>query len=212
MADLDEESYDAAQPDSGQSEYITERQRIAERFIALGGGSTIQMDLAKMPKLADLVTDQHRDMVSTLAMCGLSNEAIARLMGISKERLQTLFDHELGTGFESAKATLIRSLYLKGVAGSDTATIAWLRNHNRSDWVSRLATEKTDKGMEQSTAETDALKDSAQLLLSGILSSMSTDKALYKRPVDKVKPVKSVVAAKPKPVKAGTTVKRARGD
>lgn len=119
------------------SEYISERQRIAERFIALGGGSTIDLDLAKMPRLADLITPQHRAMVKDLAAAGLSNEAVARIMGISKERLQSLFEFEVGTGYEIAHATMARALYLKGVAGDTVAQTNWLRLHNKSNWGSK---------------------------------------------------------------------------
>jgi AraC-like DNA-binding protein len=209
MADSD----DTPEGGDGPSEYVNERQLVAARFIALGGGSTIDMDLAKMPVLADLVTPQHRDLVKDLAAQGLSNEAVARIMGISKERLQTLFAYELGTAFEIAKASLARAAYWKGIAGSESAMALWLRNHNRSDWISRIATEKTDKGAEQASDEISAIKDLGQNVLAAMLSAMSTDKKLFKPPKkDKPAPVKAVESAKVKPVKAGTTLKKPKGD
>jgi len=206
------------------NEYMSERQLVAARFIALGGGSTIDMDLAKMPKLADLVTDQHRSLVKDLAAQGLSNEAVARIMGISKERLQTLFEFELGTAFEIAKATLARAAYWKGVAGSESAMALWLRNHNRSDWASTVKTEKTDKGAAQDDVEIEKMKTAGQDLLAAMLTGMSKDASLFKAPKsdkpkpvkapksDKPKPVKAVESDKPKPVKAGTTLKKPKGD
>lgn len=199
-------------PEEG-SEYITERQRIAERFIALGGGSTIDMDLAKMPKLADLVTDQHRAMVKDLTASGLAQEAVARIMGISKERLQALFDFELGTGYELAHASMARSLFLKGVAGDTQAQTNWLRLHNRTNWGTVTKVEKTDKGAEQSTAEVAALQEAGTNLVNDIIKSLSTAKDLYKRPTKgQQEPAKVVESAKPKPVMAGMTRKKVKGD
>jgi len=208
MADSDD-IFEEAEP----SEYMNERQLVAARFIALGGGSTIDMDLAKMPKLADLVTDQHRSLVNDMAAQGLSNEAIAQVMGISKERLQTLFEYELGTGFERAKASLARSAYWKGIAGDVPAMALWLRNHNRSDWASTVKTEKTDKGAAQDDAEIEKVKTAGQDLLAAMLTGMSKDPTLFKAPkADKPRPVKVVESKKPKPVKAGTTLKKPKGD
>lgn len=205
MADSD----DIPQDDE-PSEYMNERQLVAARFIALGGGTTIDMDLAKMPKLADLITQQHRDMVKDLASY-LPNEMVARIMGISKERLQTLFETELETGFHLAKASLGRAAYLKGVAGDVQAMALWLRNHNRSDWAQKI--EKTDKGQEQSTAETAAIADAGRNLVNDLITAMSTSKDLFKRPVKgQQEPVKVVESAKPKPPKAGLTRTKVKGD
>lgn len=201
---------DAINENLNQQDYVTERQMVAARFVALGGGTTIDMDLAKMPKLADLVTPQHRDMVKDLAAY-LPHEMVARIMGISKERLQALFEHELEVGFHLAKASLGRAAYIKGVSGDVQAMALWLRNHNRSDWAQKL--EKTEKGAAQDAAEVDGLKAAGQDLLAAVLTSMSTDKKLFKAPKsDKPKPVKVVKSDKPKPVKAGATLKKPKGD
>ena len=194
-------------------DYITERQRIVQRFIELGGTETVEMDLSRMPKLADLVTDRHRAMVKDLTAAGLAQEAVARIMGVSKERLQALFDYELGTGYELAHASMARSLFIQGMAGDVQAKTNWLRLHNRTNWgaVSRL--EKTDKGAAQDAAEVDALKEAGKDLLAAALTSMSTDKNLFKRPKkDKQRPVKVVSSDKPKPVRVGTTLKKHKGD
>lgn len=194
------------------SEYMSERQLVAARFIALGGGTTIDMDLTKMPKLADLVTQQHRDIVKDLASY-LPNEIVAKIMGISKERLQTIFEHELDTGFHIAKASLGRAAYMKGIAGDVQAMALWLRNHNRSDWAATIKTEKTDKGAAQDDAEIEKVKTAGQDLLAAMLTGMSKDPTLFKAPkAEKPRPVKVVESAKPKPVKAGMTLKKPKGD
>lgn len=193
------------------SEYLQERHRVIARFIEMGGNVPIELDLAKLPKLADLVTDQHRVMVKDLTASGLPQEAVARILGISKERLQSLFDYELTTGYEIAHASLARSLYLKGLAGDTYATTSWLRLHNKGQWADKR--EQTDKGAQQVTAEIEAVKSVGQDLLASMLTAMSTDKALYKRPSkDKPPPVKVVQSDKAKPVKAGTTLKKVKGD
>lgn len=194
-------------------DYVTERQRIVQRFIDLGGDQTVEMDLARMPKLADLVTDRHRAMVKDLTASGLPQEAVARIMGISKERLQTLFDYELGTGYELAHASMARSLFVQGMAGDVTAKTNWLRLHNRTNWGTIAKVEKTDKGAAQDDAEIDKIKTAGQDLLAAVLSGMSTDKKLFKPPKkDKPEPVKAVQSDKPKPIKAGTTLKKVKGD
>jgi hypothetical protein len=199
--------------DGADEPILTARDIMRARFHALGGGKLLNEEIKKLPPLADLVTDAHREMVYDLAASGLSNDAVARCMGISKERLQTLFAHEVETAYELAHATMARSLWINGAAGESGAALGWIRNHNRSNWASIVKTEKTDKGAEQATAETDALKTAGADLLSAVLTAMSTDKKLFKRPGrDKVQPVKVLQSDKPKPIKAGATLKRPKGD
>lgn len=197
-------------PDEG---IYTPRDLMRARFHALGGGKLLQEDLAKLPPLADLVTPAHREMVYDLAASGLSNDAVARIMGISKERLQTLFEYELGTAYEMAHANMARSLYINGLAGESGAALGWIRNHNRSNWGSITKVEKTDKGAAQDDAEIDKIKTAGQDLLVAVLTGMSTDKKLFKPPKkDKPEPVKAVQSDKPRPIKAGTTLKKVKGD
>jgi hypothetical protein len=194
------------------ADYITQRQLIAERFIALGGGTTVEMELRKMPKLKDLVTDQHRDMVKDLTAGGMSHDGIARVMGISKERLQSLFDYELAVGFELAESTLARAMYLKGVAGESSAATNWLRYHKKSQWSDKK--EMTDKGAQQETdAAVTASKAANDDFLAKLLAGIAVDEKMV-RPVTpkaqpkQVEPAKVVAPKKP----TQGTVKRAKGD
>lgn len=205
--------HDEYPEDEADEPILTARDVMRARFYALGGGKLLNDELKKLPPLADLVTDAHKEMVYDLAASGLSNDAVARVMGISKERLQTLFEHELGTAYEVAHAQMARSLWINGAAGETGAALGWIRNHNRSNWASLVKTEKTDKGAAQDEAGIDKLKEAGADLVNAILSGMSTDKKLYKRPKkDKVQPVKVVSSDKPRPVKAGTTLKKPKGD
>lgn len=205
--------HDEPQEDAPEGGIYTERDLMRARFHALGGGKLLLDELKKLPPLADLVTDGHREMVYDLTASGLSNDAVARVMGISKERLQTLFDYEINTAYEISHATMARSLWVNGVAGDTGAALGWIRTHNRTNWGTVSKLEKTDKGAGQDAAEVDKLKEAGQDLLSAMLTSMSTDKKLFKRPKnDKLKPVKAVQSDKPKLIKAGTTLKKPKGD
>lgn len=201
-----------AQPEQEDqdSEYVARRNMVAERFIELGGGSTIDMDLRKMPKLADLVTQQHRDMVKDLTASGLANEAVARIMGISKERLQALFEYELGTGYEIAHSTVARALYLRAVSGDSYAGINWIKLHNRSQWAEKR--ENTDKGAEQEKdAIVEATKAANEALLNALIAGIASDPKLKHAPTEKrqaaAKSADKVVAKK-----LPETLKKPRGD
>lgn len=201
-----------AQPETEEpeSEYVAQRNLVALRFIALGGGSTIDMDLSKMPKLADLVTDQHRAMVKDLTASGLANEAVARIMGVSKERLQTLFEYELGTGYEIAHASQARALYLKGIAGDAYASVNWIKLHNRSQWAEKR--ENTDKGAEQ---EKDIVKEASKAandaFLASLIGAIATDQKL-KKPATEKRQAQAVAAAKVVAKKIPAVMKKPRGD
>lgn len=201
MAPPDEQNED--------SEYVARRNMVAERFIELGGGSTIDMDLRKMPKLADLVTQQHRDMVKDLTASGLANEAVARIMGISKERLQALFEYELGTGYEIAHSSVARALYLKAVSGDAYAGINWIKLHNRSQWAEK--SERTEKGAEQDKdATADAIKAANEALLAALIGGIATAPEL-KRPEVK----RQAAATQPDKVavkKLPAVMKKPKGD
>lgn len=193
-----------------EDDYVSERVRIAQRFIALGGGASIDMDLARMPKLADLVTDQHRAMVKDLVASGLSQDATARIMGISKERLQTLFEYEVGTGYEIAQASMARSLYVSGLAGNSKAASDWLRYHNRSQWSEK--SQLSEEGAKQEGEAAEAAAAKSELFIAGLLAAISVDPTLYKKPgtKDNSTPEKPAIIAPKKTTKL--VVKKPKGD
>lgn len=206
---MDETIQDA--PEDGG--IYTARDLMRAKFHALGGGRMFRDELKKLPPLEELVTDAHRQMVLDLAMSGLSQNVVARCMGISKERLRALFMTEIKTAYPVAHANMANTLFVNGLSGDTGAALGWLRNHNRTKWGSISKVEKTDKGAAQDGAEVDALKRVGEDLLAGALTMMSTDKTLYKRPKkDNPKPVKVVPSNKLKPVKAGITLKKPKGD
>lgn len=130
----------------------TEHTRRLQRFIALGGGVPLQQELRNLQRLQhgervslkENVTDGHRALVADLVAAGLGNETIGLILGIDESYVRQLFEYELGTGFDLAKANLVRSLYQQGLSGSTRAALGWLRNHNRSNWRSK--TELTGAG------------------------------------------------------------------
>ena len=181
-----------------ESDYIAERNIGMERFLALGGGQPIELMVTKMTRLADGITQQHKDIVKDLIAGGLSHETTARIMGISKERLQSLFAYELETGFELAEANLARSLYLQGLAGNGAAATNWLRFHKKSQWSDKK--EMTDKGAKQETdRDVEAAKAANDLLIRALIEGIAGDEKLVKAPSN-AKP-KATQAAKIAPKK-----------
>lgn len=198
----------ADQDDGSNDDYVSQRQLVAERFIALGGGETIEMSLAKMPKLKDLVTDVHRAMVKDLTAGGMSHESIALVMGISKERLQALFEYELAVGFELCEASLARSMYLQGVAGNSSAATNWLRYHKKSQWSDKK--EMTDKGAKQEEDKDVAVaKQANDVILKALIDGIAGNEKLVKAPTKAQSPP---VAAAKIPTKRPTrgVIKKAR--
>jgi hypothetical protein len=184
-----------------------------ERFKALGGGTTVQDDvkalgLERLP-LGQQVTDAHRELVSHLAAAGLSNQSIADILGISKERTQHLFKREIGTGFELASATLARSLYWMGVSGDTQAAIQWLRYHNKSQWKAK----QEFGGIDGKPIQVETEDKTGKEFLAALLQGMSTDKKL-KRPAKDAKREPSLVPAveRGRKRKHGSVVKKVRAE
>lgn len=191
----------------------TARDLMRAKFQALGGGRLFRDEIKKLPKLEELVTDAHRDMVVDLASSGLSQNAVARCMGISKERLRTLFMNEIKTAYPVAHANMVNTLFVNGLAGDSGAALGWIRNHNRTKWGTISKVEKTEKGAEQASAEVAATKQAGIDLVNMLLTGMSTDKNLFKRPTKgQQEPAKVVESVKTKPVKPGVTRTKVKGD
>lgn len=192
-------------------EYIAERNIALEKFQALGGGIPIELQVSKMTKIADCVTQQHKDIVKDLVMGGLSHETIARIIGISKGRLQELFAYEIETGFELAEANLARSLYLQGLAGNNAAATNWLRYHKKSQWSDKK--EMTDKGAKQEEdRDVAAVKAANDIILRQLIEGIAGDEKLVKAPTKKAQTETQPVAkiAPKKPTKA--VIKKVKGD
>jgi hypothetical protein len=189
----------ADEPDAPEPGGIyTERDLQLARFHALGGGRLLEEDIAiASPTIGELTTPLHRDIVKKLAAAGLSNQAIADILGISKERTQETFAYELGTGFELASANLSHSLFLAGVSGNHSASIAWLRNHNRSTWRTK---DNNTGNQTQSPEGGEAKTASSRDFLGKILADMMTNKNL--KGTSAAVPVSTVKAKLEAPVKA----------
>lgn len=135
-----------------------------ERFRALGGTQDIQADMSVLNPIKDEITDLHRKIVFDLASAGLSNQDVADVMGISKERLQTLFDREVKTAYQLCHASLARSLYYMGVAGDEKAATNWLKHHNRSKWATKTQVSGTEGGEPIKTEDTGSRDVLAKLI------------------------------------------------
>jgi hypothetical protein len=182
-----------------------------ERFKALGGGNTIHDDLKalgleRLP-LGEQITDAHRKLVLDLAAAGLSNQAVADILGISKERTQSLFTRELGIGFELASATLARSLYWGGVAGDHQASVQWLRYHNRSQWKAK----QEFGGPNGGPIPVETEDKTARTIVEALIAGMSTDKNLKRPAKERVKEEAKLTKEAPRLTKpSAKVVKRVR--
>jgi hypothetical protein len=184
--------------DDKESDYTRELNIQHERFLALGGGKDLAMEMKGWTPLKELITDQHRKIVQDLASSGLSNEAVAEVMGISKERLQVLFSRELTLAYALCHASLARSLYWQGISGNDRAATNWLALHNNSKWAKKQQIAGTADGAPIKTEEVG----SAREVLNKLLSGLATSKSLTGKSKEvKAAPAKEKVAAPKK--KAG---------
>jgi hypothetical protein len=199
----------------------TEQLRRFERFVALGGGVPLQQELRNLrkieegvvPHLADNVTPKHRTFVADLAASGVSHDAIAKMLGITRQYLEKLFDYELNTAFEFSKANLGRTLFLRGLAGDTQAATNWLRYHNRSDWGSKTQFTGKDAGpIDVDVNHKGKSLDEAKQWLGQIVSAMMLDKDLANKEPPKRPPVPGAKLKAPKPAKVKSTIKKPRQD
>ena len=168
-----------------KSPYLARRDRVMSRFIELGGGKGIDEDLRTMPTIADHITDVHRQLVSDLVAQGLPNGAVASIVGISKERLQTLFAAEIESAYHIASSSLKRNLFRMGMSGDTGAMTKWISMHNLGDWAEKR--EMTDKGAEQEAKVASEMATAGQDLVAKAIAYISTSKE-YQRPASKEPP------------------------
>lgn len=207
---LDENAID---PEPGAASGFTqaaenERQRRRARFAELGGGRLLDEDVKRAGKLEDVVTDLHRRLVRDMAAADLSQDIIAKILGISRERLQTLFEHELATGFEQIHGAIIRTMGAKAMMGDTFAGSIWLRNHNRSMWREKREQHNTDDAETGDGINEQELNES---FMAGVIAGLLTDKSIKRIPGNKREPAK-VLTGPVKPVKIKTIVRKPKGD
>lgn len=216
MADTpfeDDLAGNAADAEGEPESYNQKRMTRLERFRQLGGGKPIHEDviaIGAMPTLAVEITPKHRELVMELAATGMSQETAARILGISKERLQTLFDKEWDVGFDLASGDMQRTIRLNGKMGDSWSAVQWLRYHPRSKFSDK--TERTDKGAEQDKdINAEAVKAANDALVAALISGIATDPKL-KRPAEQKRQAATVAPAKVAAKKLPAVVKKPKGD
>lgn len=212
MADVDNRELPTDLADEPE-DYNARRITRMERFRQLGGGKPLHEDvvnLGVMPTLANEVTDKHREMVMELAGTGMSQETAAKILGISKERLQTLFDKEWEIGFDLHSGDMQRTIRINAKLGDSWSAVQWLRYHPRSRFSDKM--ERTDKGAEQEKdINADALKTANELFVASVIGAMATDPQLKREAIKTLAPPKAATIEKVKAVKP-KNVKRIKGD
>lgn len=214
MADVDNRELptDVDEPEAPE-DYNQRRLTRMERFRQLGGGKPLHEDvvaLGVMPMLANEITDKHREIVAELAGTGMSQESAAKILGISKDSLQRLFDREWEIGFDLHSSDMQRTIRINAKLGDSWSAVQWLRYHPRSKFSDKM--ERTDKGAEQEKdINAETIKSANEAFLASVLGAMATDPELKRVAVKTIaapKPatIERVKAAKPK------SVKRIKGD
>ncbi len=81
-----------------------------------------------MPRPSLNPTEKQRELVKSLAACGIRQEDIARKIGIrSPKTLRKYFRKELTNGATDANYNVAKSLYHKALGGDTYAAQFWLR-------------------------------------------------------------------------------------
>ena len=154
-----------------EDRYRSERDEVMERFEALGGATPIEVDIERAGLIPEdgtieaCISPYHRRVVWELASSGISQDKIARIMGISRERLAHHFAYEIETAAETMLASINRSLARKALAGDTTAALGIMRGHPRSDWRSRQETSGSVSSVNLDVELDMTDRESAQALL-----------------------------------------------
>ncbi len=77
------------------------------------------------------VSDDFKLQITALKSFGITNEEIAKYLGISHDTLTKFYQHELITSRVTANVEMAKSLYKKGIDGDVTAMIFWLKTQAR---------------------------------------------------------------------------------
>jgi hypothetical protein len=95
-----------------------------------------------MPRPQLMPTPEQRDLVKSMAACGIPHEQIAHQIGIrSAKTLRRYFRQELDRGVAEANYQMAKSLFKRGTAGDTMAAMFWLKC--RAGWKERASFEPT---------------------------------------------------------------------
>lgn len=75
--------------------------------------------------------DKTRGIVEMLVACGVTQEEIAKLIGISSDTLQKYYRKELDLGKPKANAKIARRLFEKAAEGDNACMFFWLKTQAR---------------------------------------------------------------------------------
>ena len=77
-------------------------------------------------------TEELRDQVEAMSACGIPQEDIGLVIGVSKNTLRKYYEPELTTARAKANAAVAGKLYGKCMAGDNVAMLFWLKT--RAGW------------------------------------------------------------------------------
>ena len=80
-------------------------------------------------------TEHHREVVSNMTACGITQEQVALYLDIDVKTLTKYFRRELDVAAIEANAKVARSLFVKATTGDMTAAIWWTKT--RMGWKER---------------------------------------------------------------------------
>jgi hypothetical protein len=84
-------------------------------------------------------TDQTRRLVEAMAGCGIPQQQIAKVVGISDETLRKRYRRELDLGVIEANAKVAEALFKQAIEGNTAALIWWTKA--RMGWRERTGAE-----------------------------------------------------------------------
>ncbi len=85
-----------------------------------------------MPNPKHAPTGEQRKQVTSMCACGISQESIARVIGIAPKTLRNSYREELDTAVANANTQVVQTLFEKAVGGDTTAMIWWTKG--RMGW------------------------------------------------------------------------------
>jgi hypothetical protein len=88
-------------------------------------------------------TEDQRELVKRAAACGLTNEQVANVLGVSEATVKKYFALELHTSSDKANMAVAGALFKSAMGGNVTAQIFWCKT--RLGWRETTTLEHTGR-------------------------------------------------------------------
>lgn len=109
-------------------------------------------------------TEQSKHEVRTMAGLGISQENIAKVIGIGVTTLRQHYSLELDVGPVEANRQVAHALHNKAVKGNVQAMIFWLKNRDKLTWCDKAEVVTTTTTQEADEQRQSLIRRAANLL------------------------------------------------